>query len=107
MYLCKKHTDIMMKALESGCNVDLDKLSESLGKKKKNERQVYLSRLLNGCIFTLIGIGLEIAGVAAYCSGLTFNDDPVSVPVIFGAPCLAVGLSFLIVCRVSRKSLKD
>lgn len=100
-----KRAEIIIKAIEANNNIDADKLAEALGKQKKTPREILNRRLLYGCIFTLEGIGLSIAGIIGLCNGMEFGADPVSIPIISGMICLALGISYLIVFFVTRKQV--
>ncbi len=100
-----KQTQIIIKAIEANKEVDTDKLVESMRKPRKSAREILNLRLLRGCMFSLIGIGLVIAGIFNYLSTSVSNSDPVVVPIIFGCVSLAIGISYLIVYRVTRKEL--
>lgn len=102
-----KRSKVLIKAIESNCNIDADKLAEALQKPRKTARQVLNNRLLLGCIFTLIGLVLITIGVLSLCMDAGFADDPVTVPLIFGGASFAIGLSYLIVYFVTRKQIKD
>lgn len=102
-----KRTQIIIKAIEANNNVDADKLVESLKKTRKTPREVLSLRLLRGCIFSLVGLGLIIVGLFNLLNGTSFNSDPVSVPFVFGGASIAVGISYLIVYLVTRKQLKN
>lgn len=98
-----KRAQILIKAIESGNGIDADRLAQALGKPKKTARETLNLRLLRGCIFGLSGIALTIVGLINYACGAEFSADPVTVPLLFGAPCLAIGLSYIIVYFVTRK----
>jgi hypothetical protein len=98
-----KRTQIIIKAIENNKDVDTDKLIESLKKPQKTDKEIANLRLLRGCIFSLIGIGLAIVALANNLCGAEFSADPVTVPLIFGCISLAVGISYLIVYFVTRK----
>ncbi len=102
-----KRAQVILKAIESNNNIDADKLAESLRKPKKSARELLNNRLLCGCIGTLSGLALVIVGLCNFANGESFNDDPVTVPMVFGAPLIAIGLSFLIVYLVTRKHVND
>ncbi len=102
-----KRTQIIIKAIEANNNVDADKLVESLKKTNKTPHEVLSLRLLRGCIFSLVGLGLIIVGLFNLINGTPFNSDPVSVPFVFGGASIAVGISYLIVYLVTRKQLKN
>ncbi len=102
-----KRAQVILKAIESNNNIDADKLAESLRKPKKSARELLNNRLLCGCIGTLSGLALVIVGLCNFANGESFNADPVTVPMVFGAPLIAIGLSFLIVYLVTRKQVND
>ncbi|MDE5924792.1 MAG: hypothetical protein K2G75_05655 [Muribaculaceae bacterium] len=103
-----KRAKVLIKAIESNCNIDADKLAEALQQKpKKTALEILNLRLLRGCIFTFIGIALCIVGIVTFCMGSEFSSDGVSVPLVFGGASLAVGLSYLVVYFMTRKQIKN
>lgn len=102
-----KRAQVILKAIEANNNVDADKLAESLRKPKKSARELLNNRLLCGCIGALSGLALVIVGLCNFATGMTFDSDSVTVPLVFGAPLIAIGLSFLIVYLVTRKQVND
>ena len=94
-----KRSKVLIKAIESNCGINADKLAEALQKPKKSAREILNLRLLRGCIFSCIGLAL--------CMGTEFSADPVTVPLVFGGASLAIGLSYLVVYFVTRKQIKD
>lgn len=103
----KQRTKVLLKAIESNCGLDADKLAEAFQKPKKTAREILNLRLLRGCIFTFIGVALCIVGIVSLCTGTEFSEDAVTVPLLFGGASLAIGLSYLVVFFVTRKQLKD
>ena len=102
-----KRSKVLIKAIESNCGIDADKLAEALQKPKKTAREILNNRLLLGCIFSFVGLALCIVGIVSLCMGTEFSADPVTVPLVFGGASLAVGLSYLVVYLVTRKQIKD
>lgn len=103
-----KRAKVLIKAIESNCNIDADKLAEALQQKpKKTALEILNLRLLRGCIFTFIGIALCIVGIVAFCTGSEFSSETVNVPLVFGGASLAVGLSYLVVYFMTRKQIKN
>lgn len=102
-----KRAKVLIKAIESNCGIDADKLAEALQRPKKTAREILNLRLLRGCIFSFIGLALCIVGILAACTGNDLSDDSVAVPLIFGGISLAIGLSYLVVYFVTRKQIKD
>ena len=104
-----KRAEVLMKAIESNNNLDVDKLAEALGKSRKTPRQILNGRLLRGCIFTLLGVVLMISSAVIERTVDLGNSSPDSFvfPLLAGGCCLAVGISFLIVYFVTRKQVDD
>ncbi len=102
-----KRSKVLIKAIESNCDIDADKLAEALQKPKKTAREILNLRLLRGCIFSLVGIAVCIIGIIAYSMGTEFPADAVTVPLIFGGISLAIGLSYLVVYFVTRKQINE
>lgn len=100
-----KRTEVLMGALERNNNVDIQKLMDSFSKPRKTALQVLNSRLLRGCIFSLVGLVLLITGLVNFAAGAAFEADPVTVPFMFGGISLAIGASFLIVYYITRKQV--
>lgn len=101
-----KRSKILIKAIESNPGLDIDKFAESLQSPKRSETELLNLRLLRGLIFTFCGIILVIVGVVIYYSDKVMTDEAV-MPMILGGISFAVGLSYLIVYRVSRKQIID
>jgi TRAP-type C4-dicarboxylate transport system permease small subunit len=102
-----KRSKVLIKAIESNCDIDADKLAEALQKPKKTALEILNLRLLRGCIFSLVGIAVCIIGIIAYSMGMEFQTDAVTVPLIFGGISLAIGLSYLVVYFVTRKQINE
>lgn len=102
-----KRTKIIIKAIEANKDIDTDRLIESFKKPVKTDRQILSARLLRGCIYSLIGIALAIVGLTGYLCGADFQADQVSIPLIAGGICFAIGISYLIVYFVTRNQVND
>lgn len=98
---------ILIKAIESNNNIDIEKLAESLKRPEKTARYLLNLRLLRGCIFASLGFVFCILGIIASCVGSHFTSLEVALPLLFGGSLLAIGVSYLIVYFVTRKQLKD
>lgn len=102
----KTISQVLLKALESPGQVDTDRLIETLEGEKKNKNknknrtpyQELTSRLLRGCIFTLVGIVLILAEFL--CGSPDYPDWSFFT---LGGVSMAIGISFLIVYAVSRR----
>lgn len=93
---------MLIKAIEAGNGMDVDRLAEALNKPKKSAREILDRRLLRGCILSLIGLVLMVVGLVSLFTGEELSSDSVSVPLIFGGIALAIGVSYLIVYRMTR-----
>lgn len=107
MHTENKRSEVLLKAIEANNSIDADKLAQALAKPRPTPRELLNLRLLRGCLFGLIGLGLMIAGLIGLANNVPFESDPVSVPLIFGASCLAIGLSYIIVYFATRKQVDD
>ena len=98
--------DVIIKALESDKNVDINELAATLGKPKRTPRELLIRRLLKGCMLSLIGIALTIFGIIENVNADPHSSsDPVVFSLIAGGICLAIGISFLIVYFVTRRDV--
>ena len=107
MHSENKRAEILIKAIEANNDINAGKLAESLAKPKKTPRQLLNMRLLRGCFCSLIGLFLIIIGLTNFVNGIEFSDDPVTAPIVFGSPLLAIGISYLIVYFVTRKQVPE
>lgn len=96
-----KNAEIIIKAIESNSTIDADKLVAALGKQEKTPEEVLLVRLLRGCIFTLLGIAAAVIAALVYRA-----EDFFAFSILTSGFCLAVGLAYLIVFFVTRKSVR-
>ncbi|MBD5371499.1 MAG: hypothetical protein HDR80_10530 [Bacteroides sp.] len=95
-------TEIILKAIESNRELDINRLAESLGRPPKTPRQILLGRLQKGCLFSLLGVLLIVCGLCSL-GEYDFGDDSVLFPMMGGSVCLAIGVSRLATYFVSRK----
>lgn len=102
-----KRAEVLIKAIEANKDIDTDKLAEAFSKPRRSTREILNLRLLRGSIFTLCGLGFVIFGLVGLANDFTIRMEPVMIPMICGASCLAVGISYLIVYFVTRKQLAD
>ena len=107
MFADNKRAAVLIKAIEANKDINADKLAEALSKPKKTPRELLNRRLLRGCIFSHVGLGLLIVSVVGLVTGAHFEADQVSVPMLFGAVSFAVGISYLVVYFVTRKDIRD
>lgn len=102
-----KRAQVIIKAIEANKDVDTDKLIESLKKPRKNAREILNTRLLRGCMYSLIGVALAIVGIANLATGSKLSDDAVGFSFVIGGISLAIGVSYLIVWKITRKQIKS
>ena len=94
---------ILTKMIESANDIDGEKLAGLLEDEKekkqvlKTPEEQRISRLLKGCIFTLIGLVLPL---------LVFFAEAQKGFLVIGSISAAIGISFLIVYFVTGKSVK-
>jgi len=100
-----KRAKILIKAIESNNRIDTDKLAESLRKPRKTVRELLNLQLLRGCIFSFIGVALVITAIVTRCSVDDINPNAVNQYFMLGGVSLAVGISYLIVYRVTCKQV--
>ncbi len=100
----KKRTEIILAVLEKNPDVDVEEYLKKLNPPTKTIKERLMTKLLWACV--LMALGLVSAGFAAlivYIGG--FGKEPI---IIFGLPggaLFALGVAFLIVYLVSKKTL--
>ena len=102
-----KRAEVLIKAIEANIHIHTHKLAQAISKPRRSPREILNLRLLRGSIFTLCGLGFVIFGLVGLANDFTIRMEPVMIPMICGASCLAVGISYLIVYFVTRKQLAD
>ncbi len=100
-----KNSQILIKAIEANKDIDTDKLIEALRKPHKTPLEIRNSRLLRGCLFSLIGLFSAAIGIVNYAFGVELSEDTVTFLYILGVVGLAIGISNLIVFFVTRKQV--
>lgn len=100
-----KRAQVLIKAIEAQNGIDADKLAEALKKPKKSEREVLNHRLLRGCIFSLIGLVFIITGAVNLAMTGPSGNDFFTILIMFGGVLAAIGISYLIVYRKTRKQI--
>ena len=97
-----KRAEVLIKAIENNSGIDADKLAEALNKKPKTPREMQLSRLLRGCLCSLVGLAIMLPGIFCKMEG----EDEKGMYILSGI-CLAIGIAYLIVYFVGRKEYKE
>lgn len=106
-----KTAEIITKAIECNTAIDTDKIIEAFNKIRKTPLQILQQRLLRGCIFTLIGLASIICCIYSYrfadmMPEALFLFIQIVTMLVTGIS-LAVGIAYLIVFFVTRKSVND
>ena len=98
--------DIIVSAIEKNPDVNVKDLMEktSAFKEEKTLKEKLLNKLLWGCLCTFIGIIGGIIILIAVCSSNHSESLFVTIGSI-AAPCLAVGIAFLINYYIGKKML--
>ena len=98
-----KRSQIIVKAIEADKEIDTDKLLDALQKPKKSAQEILNSRLLCGCIYSLVGLALIVSGIVS--SVWNAGSETILVLYIFGSISIALGISYLIVYFLTRKQV--
>ena len=103
-------TQIVTAAIEKNPDMDVEELLKKISPKKKLLKEKLLSKLLWGCITSIIGVGL--IGFGIFLINKISNNtqkihmaDDVETAIAFGVILLAVGAAFIINYGVGRKML--
>ena len=104
-----QRTQVLLKAIEANNNIDADKLAESLRKssKIKSPREVLNFRLLNGCIFSFLGLGIVLAGLYLMITLPDSSEKLRFFLYLIAAVAFAIGFGNLVVYFVTRKQLDN
>ena len=97
-------TQIALAAIEKNPDMDIEELLKKVSKGGKLLKEKLLTKLLWGCLTTLLGIGLIGFGIYLSANNLGGTDDPMT-SVCFGLIALGVGIAFLINYFVGKKML--
>lgn len=95
-----KSSEVIIKAIESNTDVDVNKLIEVLGQTKQTKRtpeEISQRRLLRGSLFSLLGIAFALVSIIAS------DSDLADFMFLASGVMFAFGISYLIVYFVYRK----
>ena len=84
--------------------MDIEEIMKKISHKPKLLKEKLLTKLLWGCLATLLGIGLIGFGIYLGVNHLGGTDDPMTA-VGFGLIALGVGIAFLVNYGVGKKML--
>ena len=99
-----QRTQIMLAAIEKNPEMDIEELMKKISPKPKLLKEKLLTKLLWGCLATLLGFGLIGFGIYLGANHLGGTDDPMTA-VCFGLAALGVGIAFLVNYGVGKKML--
>ena len=97
-------TQVVMAALEKNPDMDVEELLKKISPKKKLLKEKLLSKLLWGCITSIVGIGLIAYGFFLTTQEIHMFED-VQTAIGFGVVLLGIGIAFLINYAVGKKML--
>lgn len=104
MNAANQRTKIVLAAIEKNPEMDIEELMKKMSRNGKLLKEKLLTKLLWGCLSTLLGIGLIGFGIYLSANHLGGTDDPMSA-VCFGLIALGVGIAFLVNYFVGKKML--
>ena len=99
-----QRTQIVLAAIEKNPEMDIEELMKKISHKPRLLKEKLLTKLLWGCLTTLLGIGLIGFGIYLGANHLGDTDDPMTA-VGFGLVSLGVGVAFLINYFTGKKML--
>lgn len=99
-----QRTQIVLAAIEKNPEMDIEELLKKISHKPKLLKEKLLTKLLWGCLSTLLGIGLIGFGAWLGYVGGAGVDDPMA-SACFGLIALGVGIAFIVNYFVGKKML--
>ncbi len=99
-----QRTQIVLAAIEKNPEMDIEEIMKKISPKPKLLKEKLLTKLLWGCLATLLGIGLIGLGIYLGANHLGGTDDPMTA-ICFGLAALGVGIAFLVNYGVGKKML--
>ena len=97
-------TQIALAAIEKNPEMDIEEILKKVSRNGKLLKEKLLTKLLWGCLTTLLGVGLIGFGTYLGANNLGGTDDPMTA-VCFGLISLGVGIAFLINYFTGKKML--
>ena len=99
-----QRTQIVLAAIEKNPEMDIEELLKKISAKPRLLKEKLLTKLLWGCLATLLGFGLIGFGIYLGANHLGGTDDQF-FSVCFGLIALGVGIAFMINYFVGKKML--
>ena len=104
MNAANQRTKIVLAAIEKNPEMDIEEIMKKMSRNGKLLKEKLLTKLLWGCLSTLLGRGLIGFGFYLSAKHLGGTDDPMTA-VCFGLIALGVGIAFLVNFFVGKKML--
>jgi hypothetical protein len=99
-----QRTQIVLAAIEKNPEMDIEEIMKKISRKPGLLKEKLLTKLLWGCLTTLLGIGLIGFGIFLGENQLGGTDDPMTA-ICFGLISLGVGIAFLVNYFMGKKML--
>ena len=99
-----QRTQIVLAALEKNPDLDIEELLKKVSRQGKLLKEKLLTKLLWGCLTTLLGLGLIGFGIYLGTNHLGGTDDPMT-SICFGLISLGIGVAFLVNYFTGKKLL--
>lgn len=98
--------DIILAALEKNADIDIEELVKKMNKPEKLLKEKLLKKLMWGCIFTIIGIGLLLIEIMTFdYRHIPGKEDVWLFTGIWTFTAFGLGISFIINYFVGKKML--
>ena len=99
-----KRTQIVMAVIEKNPDVDIQEYLKKLNPPQKSLKEKLMNKLLGACVLIALGIsGVGYAAISGYVGA--GNPDKIEFFAGIGAVLLMLGIAFLIVYLVSKKTM--
>ncbi len=99
-----QRTKIVLAAIEKNPEMDIEEIMKKISRNGRLLKEKLLTKLLWGCLTTLLGFCLIGFGIYLNESHLGGTDDPLTA-VCFGAVSFVVGITFLFTYYTGKKML--
>ena len=99
-----QHTQIVLAAIEKNPEMDIEELMKKISPKPRLLKEKLLTKLLWGCLTTMLGIGLIFYGIYLNVNHYGGTHDPAGF-ICLGLILSGIGVAFLINYRVGKKML--
>ena len=99
-----QRTQIVLAAIEKNPEMDIEEIMKKISPKPKLLKEKLLTKLLWGCLATLLGICLMGFGIYLNENHFGGTDDPLTLTCL-GAISFVVGICFLITYYMGKKML--